>query len=328
MTSDADTVIQTAGLTKRFGGVDAVNGIDFQVRHGDVYGFLGPNGSGKTTTIRLLLGLISPTRGGCAIFGEPVLPGAAALRRVGALVERPAFYPYLSAVDNLLLYAAARGIDRARATRLVGPALERVGLGEAARRKLAGYSTGMRQRLGIGTALLDGPELIVLDEPTNGLDPGGVVEVRQLIASLAREGATIFLSSHVLTEVEQLCDRVAILVRGRIVSEGSTRDMLREGERLFLRFETGDEAGRAATLLNQRDIAFERLDDAPALLVSAPASEGARVNRLLGGAGLYPGELSVRRPSLESVFLELTGERDVEPTASAPDAPAAPATVT
>jgi ABC-2 type transport system ATP-binding protein len=304
-------VIETRGLVKRFSDANAVDGIDLAVPAGGVYGFLGPNGAGKTTTIRILVGLLWPTRGTTRIFGEAIEPGAAVLDRVGSLIERPAFYPYLSAFENLRVFGTAHGLGSdvlaARATE----SLDRVGLGAVAKRKAGGFSTGMRQRLALATALIGRPELVILDEPTNGLDPNGVVDVRELIASLAADGTTVFLSSHVLPEVEQLCDRVAILREGRIVAEGPTASLLAAGERLFIRFDTADEAAAALAILGVRAL----LADAPArpasaVLVDAPPADGSRISRALAEAGLYPAELTVRRQSLEAVFRELTSDHD------------------
>jgi ABC-2 type transport system ATP-binding protein len=315
---DGRPVIETRGLVKHFADIDAVASIDLRVPLGGVYGFLGPNGSGKTTTIRLLLGLLRPTRGSSWLFGESVAPGARVLARVGALVERPAFYPYLSATDNLRLLASARGVQPAQIERRVPEALERVGLADTAKRKAGRFSTGMRQRLGIAAALLDRPDLVILDEPTNGLDPNGVVDVRRLVSGLAADGTTVFLSSHVLPEVEQLCDRVAILQAGRIVAEGATQAMLRLGERLFVAFDTADDAEHARPAL----AAFGPVEDAPdarpGLLVDTPPGTGSQILRALAGAGIYPAELSIRRPSLEAVFIELTGDQT---TTEAPTGP-------
>jgi ABC-2 type transport system ATP-binding protein len=308
-------VISTSGLFKRYRDIDAVAGVDLRVPAGGVYGFLGPNGAGKTTTIRMLLGLMRPTRGSASLFGEHVYPGSSVLDRVGALVERPAFSPSLSAADNLRVVGLARGLSDAHLGAAVPEALDRVGLADASKRKAGRFSTGMRQRLGIAAALLGRPELVILDEPANGLDPNGVVEVRRLIKGLARDGITVFLSSHVLPEVEQLCQRVAVLQRGRVIAEGDTQAMLRQGERLYVRFDTADEAQQAAAVLAGIGPVTNG-DGESALSLDAPSARGSEVVRLLAGAGLYPAELSVHRQTLEAVFIELTA--DPAPTASAP----------
>ena len=304
----AEWAIEVHDLAKSFRDVEAVAGIDLRVETGGIFGFLGPNGAGKTTTIRMLVGLISPTRGVVRILGTPVRPGSVNLRQVGALVERPAFYPYLSATDNLRLFAAAHGSTDRDARRLAGPALERTGLTSVARRKVGGFSTGMRQRLGLALAMLHKPRLVILDEPTNGLDPGGVVDVRAILSELARDGATVFLSSHVLSEVEQLCDHVAILRHGRVVADGPTAELLRGQGTILIRFDTGNESGTAQRILAEHGIVARPSDaePGPALLVQAASSEGSRLGRLLGAAGLYPAELVVRRATLEATFLDLT----------------------
>ena len=308
-TTGSTPIIATTALVKRFKDVDAVAGVDLRVPKGGVYGFLGPNGAGKTTTIRMLLGLIRPTRGSASLFGETVLPGAAVLARVGALVERPAIYPYLSATDNLRLFGLARGIPESRLGQAVPEALARVGLSEAAKRSAGRFSTGMRQRLATAVALLGAPELVVLDEPANGLDPNGVVEVRQLISNLAREGTTIFLSSHVLPEVEQLCDRVAILQRGRIVAEGETKAMLQEGERLHVRLDAPADVERARSIVGAIGETAAGETDAD-FFILAGASRGSDVIRALGSNEIYPAEVSVRRQTLESVFIDITREHE------------------
>jgi ABC-2 type transport system ATP-binding protein len=305
-------VIQTHGLVKRFNGTVAVDGIDLAVPAGGVYGFLGPNGAGKTTTIRVLTGLLWPTRGTARVLGEPVQPGAPVLGRVGCMIERPAIYPYLSAVDNLGVFATARGLPSAGLDAFATDALGRVGLGPVAQRKAGGFSTGMLQRLALATALMGRPPLLILDEPTNGLDPNGVVDVRELIASLAADGTTIFLSSHVLPEVEQLCSRIAILREGRVVAEGPTADLLATGERLFVRFDGGADAEAAISVLGSKSSWPVGQAGDTGVLVEAPAAEASAVNRLLVGEGLYAAELGVRRQSLEAVFRELTLDRDEE----------------
>ena len=321
-------MIATQGLAKRFSDVEAVAGVDLRVPAGGVYGFLGPNGAGKTTTIRMLVGLLRSTRGVATLFGEPVAPGRPVLDRVGALVERPAFYPYLSAIDNLRLLGLSRGIAESRLRAAIPEALDRVGLASAAKRKAGRFSTGMRQRLGIAAALLGRPDLVILDEPANGLDPNGVVDVRELISGLARDGITVFLSSHVLPEVEQLCQRVAILQAGRIVAEGETQEMLRQGERLFVRFDTADDAAAARPILARVGTTMPGAVPA-AFLLEVAASRGSEIVRALGAAGIYPAEVSVRRPTLEAVFIELTAEGGAEggpEVAAVSDVPSAEAT--
>ena len=314
-------VIETRGLVKRFTEANAVDGIDLTVPAGGVYGFLGPNGAGKTTTIRILAGLLWPTRGTSRIFGEPVAPGAPVLQRVGALIERPAFYPYLSALENLRVFGTAHGLGSDVLVARAGESLDRVGLAAVAKRKAGGFSTGMRQRLALATALIGRPELVILDEPTNGLDPNGVVDVRELIARLAADGTTVFLSSHVLPEVEQLCDRVAILNAGQIVAEGPTGDLLGAGERLYVRFDTADEAAAAAGVLGViASLGPSAGQPAAALIVDAPAADASAINRRLGAAGLYPAELALRRQSLEAVFRELTSDHEPAAPVASPGA--------
>jgi ABC-2 type transport system ATP-binding protein len=320
-------VIETRGLVKRFAEANAVDGIDLAVPAGGVYGFLGPNGAGKTTTIRILVGLLWPTRGSARIFGEAIAPGAPVLDRVGSLIERPALYPYLSARDNVRVFGTAHGLGPDILTQRIGEALDRVGLANVARRKAGGFSTGMRQRLALAIALIGRPDLVILDEPTNGLDPNGVVDVRELIARLAADGTTVFLSSHVLPEVEQLCDRVAILREGRIVAEGPTGDLLGAGERLFVRFDTPAEATSARAILGSSALPADAgpTRAGSALLVDAPLAEASRINRTLGAAGLYPAELTPRRESLEAVFRELTSDHaDAAPSPGPAVRPSAP----
>ncbi|HEX2756200.1 MAG TPA: ABC transporter ATP-binding protein [Candidatus Limnocylindrales bacterium] len=316
-------VIETRGLVKRFGDVNAVDGIDLDVRAGGVYGFLGPNGAGKTTTIRIFAGLLWPTRGSTRIFGEPVAPEAAVLARVGSLIERPALYPYLSAFENVRVFGTAHGLGPDVLVQRAAESLDRVGLAAVARRHAGGFSTGMRQRLALAIALIGRPDLVILDEPTNGLDPNGVVDVRELIARLAADGTTVFLSSHVLPEVEQLCDRVAILREGRIVAEGPTGDLLGTGERLYVRFDTPAEAAAALAILGANATPADAGPTHPgsALIVDAPIAEASRINRTLGAAGLYPAELAPRRESLEAVFRELTSDHPDGPPPTTPAPP-------
>jgi ABC-type multidrug transport system ATPase subunit len=300
------TAIETTGLTKRFGRQVAVDSVDLSVPAGSVYGFLGPNGSGKTTTIRMLLGLVFPTAGSQAMLGKP-MPGAAhdVLPRVGALVEGPAFHPYLSGRANLArLDAADRTAAASTARSRIDEALHRVGLSAAAGKKYRNYSLGMRQRLGIAAALLQPRDLLVLDEPTNGLDPQGTREVRGLISQLGRDGVTVFVSSHLLAEVEQICSHVGVMSVGRLVWQGSLAE-LGAAQVVRLRVTTPDGA-RAADVLRSvasTDVTFDghdvlvTLGDAPVEdVVAALVAAGVRVR----GAG-------AERPSLEEIFVGLTG---------------------
>jgi ABC-2 type transport system ATP-binding protein len=295
--------IASSGLTKRFGKLNAVDGIDLAVPAGCVYGFLGPNGSGKTTTIRLLLGLIFPTAGTFALLDTP---GDRALPKVGALIEGPAFHPYLSGAANLFrLDAADRSADAATARQRVYEALERVGLGAAAGKRYRAYSLGMRQRLGIAAALLRPRELLVLDEPTNGLDPQGTREVRSLVGELARDGVTVFLSSHLLSEVEQLCTDVGVMSAGRLVWQGKLAD-LRASQEPVVRVETAepDTAGHVLAGLGLDGV---RTVDGHVHASLGGASPEAIVAALVG-AGVGVRGFAVERPSLEEQFVGLTGE--------------------
>jgi ABC-2 type transport system ATP-binding protein len=298
--------IETTGLARRFGAVRAVDGIDLQVPEGSVFGFLGPNGSGKTTTIRMLVGLVRPSAGEAQVLGETVRPGAAVIRRVGTLVERPAFYPFLSPAENLVLFGVTAGVPEGPLRERADALVERVGLADARRRRVGDFSTGMRQRLAIALAMLHEPPLLILDEPTNGLDPAGVAEVRAMIGSLAGDGTTIFLSTHVLTEVEQVCDRVAILDHGRIVAQTTTAELLGGDGAIRLRFDTPAEANAAAAVLEAHGRTLRRGDDGGGFVVAGVAGQASALVRTLAEAGIYPAEVGVDRTSLESVFLELT----------------------
>ena len=286
-----------------------MDGVDLQVPTGTVFGFLGPNGSGKTTTIRMLLGLISPTAGSCQLLGRPMPAGVdAALPKVGALIEGPAFYPWLSGRDNLARLDGA-GPDGQRNTRRrrVDEALGRVGLTAAAGKKYRAYSLGMRQRLGLAAALLRPRDLLVLDEPTNGMDPQGTREIRHLVRDLAADGTTVFLSSHLLSEVEQICTHAAVMSKGRLLTQGSMAD-LRQAGQARLRVEVDDPA-RAREVLSRLGLKAMDLDVTTGAL-SAPL-DGQRpeqCNRELVLAGVAVRALSVERPSLEDLFVALTGE--------------------
>jgi lantibiotic transport system ATP-binding protein len=306
--SDAATAVTTSGLAKRFrGGQLAVAGIDLLVPHGSVYGFLGPNGSGKTTTIRMLLGLVSPTAGSHTLLGRP-MPSAAAqvLPRVGALVEGPAFHPYLSGRANLArLDAADRLADPATAARRIDVALDRVGLTAAAKKRYRAYSLGMRQRLGIAAALLQPRELLVLDEPTNGLDPQGTREVRTLVQELAADGVTVLISSHLLSEVEQICTHVGVMHVGKLVAQG-TIDELRRSQQPRVAVETTAPAAAV------RALAELGLTTGPVegrhITAALGEAEPEKVLAALVHAGVPVRQFTVDEAGLEDVFVALTGE--------------------
>jgi ABC-2 type transport system ATP-binding protein len=299
-----DPVIRTAGLTKRFGDLVAVDAVDLDVRAGDVYGFLGANGSGKTTTVRMLLGLVLATSGTAEVLGRAMPKNAQrVLPSVGTLVEGPAAYPHLTGRANLALFdAMGPGGRRTRAAR-VGEALDRVGLANAADRRVRGYSLGMRQRLGLAAALLRSPELLVLDEPTNGLDPQGIREVRDLLLELNAAGTTVFLSSHLLAEVEQLCTRVGVLDRGRLVVQDELATLTAPTGRTVVETTSPQEAvalldGRVESVEGQRLVV--RGDDA------------ASLNALLVRAGVPVHRIEPQRRGLEQVVVEATsGSGDV-----------------
>ena len=302
-----DLAIETAGLAKSFGGTAAVDGIDLRVPVCSVFGFLGPNGSGKTTTIRVLLGLINPSAGSWNLLGEP-MPDASmrVLPRVGALVEGPAFYPWLTGRQNLARYDAA-GPDGQRSTRRtrISDALERVGLTAAANKKFKAYSLGMKQRLGLALAMLRPRQLLILDEPTNGMDPQGTREIRHLIRELAKDGATIFLSSHLLSEVEQVCTHVAVMSLGKLLAQG-TLDELQAVGSSRLQVET-EQVAAAATVLTRLGLCEVAMDG---IAVSARL-DGHRPEdccRALVEAGVGVRSLVTVRPSLEDTFVALTGE--------------------
>jgi ABC-type multidrug transport system ATPase subunit len=292
-------MITTRGLTKRFGSVLAVDGVDLDVRDGDIYGFLGANGSGKTTTVRMLLGLVLATSGEISVLNQP-MPKAArrVLPRIGALVEGPAAYEHMSGRANLMLFDAA-GPGRSRRTRAarVDNALTTVGLGDVGRRPVKAYSLGMRQRLGLAAALLADADLLILDEPTNGLDPQGIREIRELILELQSKGTTIFLSSHLLAEVEQMCTRVGVLDRGRLVLQDDLDALRQPTGRTVVR--TPD-AAQAVALLNGR----VELRDGDRLVVRG--SDAASLNATLVGRGVRVTELSAERRTLEEVVVAAT----------------------
>jgi ABC-2 type transport system ATP-binding protein len=297
--------VEVRGLVKRFGGqVTAVDALDLSVRPGEIYGLLGPNGAGKTTTLRMLLGLVRPTAGLIRVLGAP--PGdPAGLSRVGSMGET-AFYPFLSGRDNLRAAARRRGVSDARVDAVLGTA----GLAARGRDRVAGYSLGMKQRLGVAMALLKDPELLILDEPSNGLDPVGQLEMQRLIRDLGAGGRTILLSSHDMREVEELCGRVAVIGGGRMLFEG-TPGQLRGQARLWVRAEPADRA--AAVIAGLSGLAgAERAGELLSLALHDQGqgrSQAAAVNRRLVEAGLEVSEVRTERRPLRDVFVELTGGR-------------------
>ena len=291
-------VIRTQQLTKRYGAnILAVDRLDLEVRHGEVFGFLGPNGAGKTTTLRMLLGLIRPTSGS-AIVAERAPGDPEGLRRIGSLVESPAFYPYLSGRQNLKVVADYAGLPYSRIDR----ALEQVDLLSRAKDRFATYSMGMKQRLAVAAALIKEPELMILDEPTNGLDPQGVVEMRALIKQLGSGDRTVLLSSHLLNEVEQTCDRVAIINHGRLIREG-TVDEVRGQAGLVVRANPQDGARRTLERM-LGGAAISSVDGT--LRLSVDPEKAADINAALVGAGIRVSELRPAERTLEEVFLSLT----------------------
>ena len=303
----SDTAVATFGLTKRFGKQVAVDGIDMSVPTGSVYGFLGPNGSGKTTTIRMLLGLVSPSSGASELLGQ-AMPRhiRTVLPRVGALVEGPAFHPYLSGRANLArLDAADRDADPDTARRRIDTALDRVGLLVAAGKRYRAYSLGMRQRLAIAAALLSPRQLLVLDEPTNGLDPQGTREVRHLVTSLAAEGATVLVSSHLLAEVEQMCTHLGVMNAGKLVAQGSI-DEIRKSNRQIARVDT-DRPHEAARVLSDLGLTEVSVEGHRALAtIGAVAVE--KIVPALVHDGVPVLGFALQAPSLEDLFVSLTGE--------------------
>ena len=302
----SDAALETSGLTKRYGDVDVVSALDLRIERGELYGFLGPNGAGKTTTIRMALGLIRPTRGEVRLLGRPIdgRTRAEALVRAGAMIEEPSFYRFLSGRRNLETFARA-GADVAdvrRRLRRIDDVLETVGLTAAADKRVRAYSQGMRQRLGIALALLGEPEVLVLDEPTNGLDPAGMREIRQLLRSLADTGTTVFVSSHLLGEVEAVCDRVGVLSRGRLVAEGPPSAL--RGEDRGLRIDVDDPERAARVASGLPGVRAEVVPGGISCALS-DSTAPADVNAALVAAGLLVSALVPERASLEDVFLSL-----------------------
>ena len=299
-----DIILRTVGLTKRFGNLEAVKGLNLEIRRGEVFGFLGPNGAGKSTTVGMLLGLVAPTAGIIELFGHKLDGNRwAALRRVGAIIEEPAFYPYLSGWDNLeALARAIGGIPRSKITDV----LERVNLLERAKDRYGHYSMGMKQLLGIASTLLRDPELILLDEPTNGLDPAGTKEIRDLIPRLAQENRAVFLCSHVLHEVELVCDRVAIIKEGVMLTCAPVRELLAQGQQFQIKVNEAEVKPAIAVLTVLSWIKSVKRENGY-LVVDGPKDSASRVNKVLAEHDIFVSELVGHSLSLESVFLQLTG---------------------
>ena len=316
---DARYAIRTSALTKSYGPGTGVFDLGLRVRRGEVYGFLGPNGAGKTTTMRMLAGLVRPTSGTVTVLGRR--PGTRdALSGVGALIETPALYPHLSGRDNLRLLARYAGVAPAR----VAEVLDEVSMTAKADGAFRSYSLGMRQRIGVAAALLKDPELLILDEPTNGLDPAGRADMRDLIVGLRRDHRTVLLSSHLLAEVEQVCDRVGVIRQGRLIAEGTVAELRGRAGEGSLSI-TADPPERAAALVRQLpDVRSVDIIEGVLQVAVDPARAGA-VNRLLVENGIDVTELRQRSVSLEDTFLELVGDR--RHPGQAPGAPSEPAEV-
>jgi ABC-2 type transport system ATP-binding protein len=293
----ADVALSTHGLTKRYGKATAVDGVNITVRHGEIYGFLGPNGAGKTTTLRMVLGLVRPSAGTAEVLGRA--PGdPAGLARIGAMVESAAFYPYLSARDNLEVLARHANVPRPR----VADVLTTVGLAARAGDRFASYSLGMKQRLGVAAALLKDPELLILDEPTNGLDPFGMADMNDLISRLGHEGKTVLLSSHNLAEVQQICDHVGVIFKGKLVAQ-STVDELRGSAVLVISATPIEQAEKYLVgLVGREKVSVER----DMIRVNVDGHESASINRQLVLAGVEVHELRREERSLEEAFMAMS----------------------
>ena len=312
-------VVETKGLTKRYGSRTVVDALDMRIPPGVVAGFIGPNGAGKTTTLRMLLGLVRPSAGEGRVFSLPLHSPASYLSSVGALIESPAFYPGLSGARNLAVQATLGGLSQAR----VPVVLERVGLADRGDDRYRTYPLGMKQRLGIAGALLGDPTLLILDEPTNGLDPAGIRDMRALVRSLAEDGPTVLISSHLLAEVQQVCDWLVVIEHGRLVFQGPTARLLAGGDELRLGCEHPADLPRLQALLTRRGliatIADERVhvDLAEAGAISSPSGINGllgEINRAAMAEQLTLVELTITRASLEDRYLSLTKEPATEPT--------------
>jgi ABC-2 type transport system ATP-binding protein len=300
--TDNDVILRTVGLTKKFGALTAVNNLNLELRRGEVFGFLGPNGAGKSTTVGMILGLVAPSAGSIELFGTKLDGNSWPLmRRVGAIIEEPAFYPYMSGRDNL--ETLSRSIGDVPKTR-IDEVLKRVNLFERAGDRYDHYSMGMKQRLGIASTLLRDPELIILDEPTSGLDPAGTKEVRDLIPQLAHESRAVFLCSHLLHEVELVCNRVAIIKQGVMLANSTVAELTSHGQLLYIKVE--NQTAALSILKSQPWIKSVKTENGY-LIVDAPGDSAARVNQVLAENKIFAFELVNKAASLEDVFLQVTG---------------------
>ncbi len=289
------------GLTKKFGKLKAVEDLTFEMPRGGVIAFVGPNGAGKSTTIRMLLGLIKPTGGNAEVLGHGICTPSAYLNKVGALIESPAFYPGLSGSNNLRALAKLGGFPTEQVLRV----LETVGLTSRADDKVANYSSGMKQRLGIAAALLPDPELLILDEPTNGLDPAGIVEIRNLLRQIGSSGRTVFVSTHLLSEVEAEADRLVMIHNGRLVFSGELADIMQKAcDAVYVVPENTADLPLLTGLVSEAGYLFRQEDDA--IIIAAPKEWSSEMNRLAWSKGINLRELRPQCESLEDIFLSMT----------------------
>ncbi len=296
--------ILARGLTKKYGNLTAVNSLDLEIPKGTIFGFLGPNGAGKTTTIRMLLGLITPSSGAASLLGYDVKSQRSQIaKKVGAIVETPAFYAYMTGEENLQVLANSSNLPINKST--IDKLIERVGLKGRGKDKVKNYSLGMKQRLGIAATLLSDPEILFLDEPTNGLDPAGTVEMRNLIAGLGAENRTIFLSSHLLNEVEQVCTDVVIVKQGEKKLQGKIADLLDSGKSFVIKSEPLD---KTLNVLQQYQNLHAKSDNGNGIIITTEAKEIPHIVRALVGANIDVYQVVEKRNTLEDIFLELTGQ--------------------
>jgi ABC-2 type transport system ATP-binding protein len=301
-TRSGETILKISTLSKKFGAFTAVNDLNLELKRGQVFGFLGPNGAGKSTTVGMILGLIAPTTGKIELFGQDFSHDHwTALRKIGAVIEEPAFYPYLSGLDNL--EALARSIGGIPPGK-IDEVLTRVNLRSRAKDRYSHYSMGMKQRLGIASTLLRDPELIILDEPANGLDPAGTKEVRDLIPQLAHESRSVFLCSHLLHEVEMVCDRVAIIKQGNLLADAPVKELLAREQKTLVKVADLTRATEVLSALPWIK-SVQRKEDH--LVIDAGREQPWQINKALADQQIYASEITRSNSTLESVFLQLTG---------------------